>query len=231
MERFQIGICDDETMDLALTLEMINQYDTEQQLRVSPFLRAADLLEACVNNSFDIVLLDIEMPPPSGFEVAKQLIALPKPPTIIFVTKSKAYTLKGYGIAIRYLQKPLAYEDFSEAMDAAILEAAAQRLTIQIDNTTHAIRLHDVAYIEIFGHYSVIHTSNESYRVRCTLKEILKKLPRGYFVPSHKSFIVNLEHIRSVTASAIYLDCDVAIPIGRTKSQEFTQALYRFLGR
>lgn len=231
MERFRIGICDDETMDLALTMELIKQYDGNQQLQILPFLRASDLLEECVRNPLDIVLLDIEMPPPSGFDIAKELITLPKPPTIIFATKSNAYTLKGYGIAIRYLQKPLAYEPFCEAMDAAIEEAITHRLTIQIDSTTHAIRLHDVTYIEIFGHYLVIHTSNKSYRVRSTLKEIIAKLPRGYFVPSHKSFIVNLEHVRSVTASEVFLDCNVVIPIGRTKAQEFTQALYRFLGR
>ena len=171
------------------------------------------------------------MEPPSGFDIAKELTSTDNPPIIIFTTKSNAYALKGYGIAIRYLQKPLLYEPLSEALDVAIADATAHRLTIQIDSVWHTVRLRDVQYIEIYGHYANIYTEKRTFRLRTTLKEIMGRLPKGYFVPTHKSFIANLEHITSVTTSEVNLDCGSVIPIGRTKAKEFNQALFRYLGR
>lgn len=231
MDKFNIAICDDETLDLTNTVEFVKRYDLQNQMHVEAYFRAIDLLEAGKKKHFDIILLDIEMEPPSGFDIAKKFVELDVSPTIIFTTKSKAYSLKGYGIAIRYLQKPLSYDMFCEAMDVALAEATAHRLTIQIDGVLHAIRLRDVQYIEIFGHYATVHTVTDKYRFRTTLRELIGKLPRGYFVPTHKSYIVNLEHVKSATSTNILLDCGSIIPIGRTKSQDFNQALFRFLGR
>ena len=171
------------------------------------------------------------MEPPNGFEVAKKLADQPNAPVIIFVTKSNAYAMKGYGIAIRYLQKPIVQADFIEAMDAAVADAIAHRLTFQADSATVSIMLRDVQYIEAFGHYVVVHTNHNAYRFRSTLKDVLSRLPKGYFVAPHKSYIVNLEHIHSATAAEITLDCGATVPIGRKRAQEFNEALYRFFGR
>lgn len=231
MDQLHIAICDDEMLDLSQVMELVNLYNNNNQLQITTFLHAVDLLNASNKDKFDIVLLDIEMEPPSGFDVAKELIVKDNPPTIIFTTKSNAYALKGYGIAIRYLQKPLSYDSLSEALDVAIADATAHRLTIQVESVLHTVRLRDVQYIEIYGHYANIHTAQQTFRLRTTLKEIMKRLPKGYFVLTHKSYIVNLDHITSVSNSEIKLDCGETIPIGRTKSKEFNQTLFRYLGR
>lgn len=231
MEKLRLGICDDETQDLSQILEMVKRYDEDCQFQITTFLHAKDLLHAAKTSSFDITILDIEMEPPTGFDVAKELIAMPNPPIVIFATKSNAYALKGYGVAIRYLQKPVAQGDFFEAMDAAIADATAHRLTFQIDTSLISVHLRDIQYIEAFGHYTVVHTAEKAYRFRSTLKEVMSRLPKGYFASPHKSYVVNLEHIRSATASEIMLDCGAVIPIGRKRMQEFNDALYRFLRR
>lgn len=231
MKKLRLGICDDEIQDLAQLLELMKWYDEGCQLQITTFLHAKDLLHAAKSSCFDIVILDIEMEPPTGFDVAKELTVMPNPPVIMFATKSNAYAIKGYGVAIRYLQKPVAKEDFFEAMDAAIADATAHRLSFQIDTSLISIHLRDIQYIEIFGHYTVVHTTEEAYRFRSSLKEIMSRLPKGYFASPHKSYVVNLEHIRSATATEIQLDCGVVVPIGRKRMQEFNDALYCFLGR
>ena len=231
MDKLRLGICDDETQDLAQILEMVKRYDEDCLLQTTTFLHTKDLLYAAKASGFDITILDIEMEPPTGFDVAKELIAMPNPPIVIFATKSNAYALKGYGVAIRYLQKPVAQGDFFEAMDAAIADATAHRLTFQIDTALVSVPLRNIQYIETFGHYAVVHTTDKAYRFRSTLKEVISRLPKGYFASPHKSYVVNLEHIRSATASEIMLDCGAVVPIGRKRMQEFNDALYRFLGR
>lgn len=231
MDYLRLGICDDETQDLAQILDMVKLYDQSDQLQITTYLHARDLLCASKKTGFDIVILDIEMEPPTGFDAAKELISMPDPPIVIFATKSNAYALKGYGVAIRYLQKPVIQSDFFEAMDAAIADATAHRLTFQMDAELISVHLRDIQYIEAFGHYAVIHTNQESYRFRSTLKEIMARLPKGYFASPHKSYVVNLEHIRSAAATELSLDCGAVVPIGRKRMQEFNDALYRFLGR
>lgn len=231
MESLRLGICDDETQDLAQILEMVKQYDEDSQLQITTFLHARDLLHTATTSGFDIAILDIEMEPPTGFDIAKELVSMPNPPIVIFATKSNAYALKGYGVAIRYLQKPITQGDFFEAMDAAIADATAHRLTFQIDTSLVSVHLRDIQYIETFGHYAIVHTAEEAYRFRSTLKDVMSRLPKGYFTSPHKSYVVNLEHIRSATASEITLDCGAVVPIGRKRMQEFNDTLYRFLGR
>lgn len=196
MDKLKIAVCDDEAVDLTQALALVEDYDLKQQLHIIAFHRAAELLVK-IQDKIDIVLMDIEMAPPNGFDVAKQLIQLPKPPVIIFTTKSNAYTLKGYGVAIRYIQKPLQKADLFEALDAAIAEAVAHRMTFEVNDTKYSLPLQDVCYIEIYGHYASIHTATNEFRVRSTLKEITAKLPCGHFAFPHKSYVVNLEHIVS----------------------------------
>lgn len=231
MSKLRIAACDDEVLDLACMIELIREYDGGNQMHLSTFVRAIDLLDENEKLAYDIVLLDIEMPPPTGFDVAKQLIDLANHPIIIFTTKSNAYALKGYGTALRYLQKPLVRADFFEAMDAAIREVTAHRFSFVLDDATITVPLSDIFYIEMFGHYAVLHDEKREYRFRSTLKEIMSVLPKGYFSMPHKSIVVNLEHVRSATSSEILLDNGDRVPISRRKLQEFNQSFYRFLGR
>lgn len=61
MENLRLGICDDETQDLAQILEMVKRYDEDCQLQITTFLHAKDLLHAAKTSGFDITILDIEM--------------------------------------------------------------------------------------------------------------------------------------------------------------------------
>lgn len=231
MIKLRIAICDDDPLDLGQTLDMIQQYDKNKNLDIISYIRASDLLKPATVNTFDIVLLDIEMEMPNGYEVAKQLVLTQDPPVIIFVTKSSAYTLKGYGIALRYLQKPLDRTTLEEALDASIQEATAHRLYFTSDDKTVALPLRKILYIEMYGHYAIVHTSSSEYRFRSTLKEIQSKLPQGYFALPHKSILVNFEHVRSASKSEIQMDNGATIPISRHRHREFNDAFFRFLER
>lgn len=103
MGNLRVAVCDDEPMDLVQTITLIQQYDTGRCFDIFSYTRAVDLLKIALEKPFDVVLLDIEMETPNGYEIAKKLVMLPSPPVIIFVTKSSAYTLKGYGIALACL--------------------------------------------------------------------------------------------------------------------------------
>lgn len=228
MESLRIAICDDEAVDLANTLAQIRDYAPSADFQCTCFSRAADILE---QGEFDIVFLDIEMEPPSGYDVAKELVMKPHSPVIIFVTKSSAYTRKGYGLALRYLTKPLDTMELSEAMDAAIREATANRMTLDVEGVLHTFVLHDIYFIEVLRHYILIHEASKTYQGRGALKDIYYRLPQGYFAMPHQSYIVNMEHIRSVSGNEISMVNGSVIPISRRKQNEFNSRFFRYLGR
>ena len=69
--------------------------------------------------------------PSNGFQLAQSLIQMEKHPLVVFVTKRHEYAVQGYGIAFRYLVKPLDQTLFAAAMDAEKVNGVwEQRLRI-----------------------------------------------------------------------------------------------------
>ncbi len=66
--------------------------------------------------------MDIEMEAPNGFEAAVRLRAERDGPVIIFTTKTLDYAVRGYGLALRYLPKPIEYAGFAGALSLALRE-------------------------------------------------------------------------------------------------------------
>ena len=67
----------------------------------------------------DLVLLDVQMPHKSGFEVVEAL-DLERPPILIFITAWDSYALKAFEVsALDYLLKPFSDERFYQALERA----------------------------------------------------------------------------------------------------------------
>ncbi len=227
----RLAICDDEPAELQGMVELWQKYDPGQKFDFCCFPSAAALLEASKAQHFDIILLDIEMAEPTGFEAAQELTAQEKPPLILFVTKSPSYLVRGYGVAFRYLLKPLVWADFREALDAALTEHESNRLLLNLGDCQTAIPFEDILYIESYNHHTIVHTPQAAHTVRTPLAELTSRLPRSTFVAPQKSYLVNMHHISLVYPHDLTLTDGTSIPISRRKRSEFDLALNDFLGR
>ena len=77
------------------------------------------------------------------------------------------------------------------------------------------IKKEDLLFIEALKDYVVIHTSQESYTIHSTMKEIESKLSDKVFMRVHRSYIINLSSIESIKSSNITITgIDKEIPIG-----------------
>lgn len=227
----RVGICEDEAEDLAMLSDLLKKYQRASDWEILTFQSSGAFLQTAVSACFDLVLLDIEMDPPDGISVARRLAELEKPPVTIFTTKSNVYAMKGYGIAIRYLQKPLTEAPLFEALDAAMQEIRAFRIQLKTGSETSFIPVREIEYLETVGHYVIIHFGERELRLRLQLSVIQDQLPQFYFAAPHKSYIVNLAHIASAFSTFLTLDSGARVPISRGKAESFNQAFFRFLGR
>lgn len=229
MKRFRIGICDDDAADLITAAELVHAYDRSGSLELTEYSDPLELMQE--QQLPDILLLDIEMEKLNGLEVARKLGSRPDAPVILFTARNDSYAAEGYGLALRFLRKPLNPTAFFEAMDAAVTESIAHRMTIQVGEARVTLRLSEILYLEAQGHYVMVHTLDSEYRIRTTIRDAAAGLPQLLFASPHKSYIVNLEQIRKAAADGLTLVDGTEIPVSRSKAETFNRIFYRFLGR
>lgn len=169
----------------------------------------------------------------NGFDAAKIIMERfeDRPPLIVFTTSSSKYSIRGYEVAFRYLLKPVSFEDFYAVMSAAIKKLAPKKLDIVSNGKTLIIPVNEILYCEVYGHNSIIHTSENSYETRSSLKNIEDSLQGGGFVRPHSSYLVNLEQVASADQNEIILKNGFSIKISRHKKNEFLKTLYEYLRR
>lgn len=221
-----IAICDDDPQDLAQLCALVQKYDP--QLDIATFSTANALYES--QEQFDAVLLDIEMEAPNGFEIALRMAKQENHPIIVFATNSAAYAVRGYGLALRYLLKPLSEDAVAEALDAVNETLHRNRFSVTIDGVTHVLQAQQVRYVEVSGHRVSLHTESGILSFRGSLKDLCVTLPARWFCAPHQSYLVNLLHVRSIVKESVLLDDGTHLPLSRRKQAEFLQAFHAFLG-
>lgn len=89
-----------------------------------------------------------------------------------------------------------------------------QSITVRSDRKNVPIAIQEIRYIESLADYVKIHTGNEQIITKEKISELDQRLPE-YFIRTHRSFLVNQNHIKSYNREEIMLDAG-NIPISRT---------------
>lgn len=180
---------------------------------------AADGSSACdlINAECpDLVLLDIQMPGLSGFEVLRRLD--PRP-VIIFVTAHDEYAVRAFEEqALDYLLKPVEPERLARALgrlpvrplpDDRVTRLLQSLVDGQFESTPIAVRQgsrirlvepESVCFVRAEDKYSVLYTADRDHVVDRTLEDIEQSLPASRFVRIHRSTIVNLRFVTELAA-------------------------------
>jgi len=162
----------------------------------------------------DLVFMDIQMPKITGIELIE---IIEHKPVIVFTTAYDEYAVKAFELnAADYLLKPFSKERFDEAVTKALKTIAEnngekdysavgekltedeylERIAIRTGNKIDIVSCSDVFYIEADGDYVKIRTEAKNFLKDKTMKYFEAKLDPNEFVRVHRSFIVNLEHIK-----------------------------------
>jgi two-component system LytT family response regulator len=160
----------------------------------------------------DLVFLDIQMPRLTGLEV---LELTQRHHGVIFTTAFDQYALKAFDLrAVDYLLKPLAQSRFDEALDKARAamgqESAAlkdlvqhpqgklERLLIRDRNQVHVLPLDKVECVEAQDDYIRIVSQGKSYLKTQSLTDLEGRLDPAVFVRVHRSWVINLAHLKNI---------------------------------
>jgi len=188
-------------------------------------------------NAYDIIFLDINMPVISGVELME---LQPKRPLTIVTTAYSDFALSAYqNDAIDYLLKPISFEKFSKAIEKAKIYSSGNSLkkednvnekvlSIRVNGQMMNIPLADIIYIESLGNYMKLYSAklNSPLIVYGSLSSIAAEIDSNNFVQVHRSFIVNVAKITSVTFKSLTMCNGEIIPVGR-KYQILLDSFFR----
>ena len=227
---------DDEPPALDLICRFIRQ--TPFLNLVGSFSNGIEGLLFINEKPVDLIFLDIQMPDLSGMELAKILTGRSTggSPAIIFTTAFDKFALEGYKLeVIDYLLKPFGYEEFLRAGNKSLKWAQMKSnkqegqsneefIYLKVDFQTVKIPCNDIIYIEGLKDYAKIHvnTSEKCMLSLITLKALEEKLPKGKFMRIHKSFIVALDKITSITKNSLFID-KIMFPVSDQFRDEFSK--------
>jgi two-component system, LytTR family, response regulator LytT len=127
-----------------------------------------------------------------------------------------------------YLIKPFNEEELYAAIETGLQQFAGRRAgdaeqlvifndAIFIKHKSRFVKIKtlDIIYAEASGNYASIVTFTAGYTLKTTLKNLLDTLPPT-FIQVHKSYAVNVIHIKSFDADEIMLENNRALPVGKT---------------
>jgi len=210
----KIIIIDDETLARSIVKEYLQRHPNLEL--VAECGDGFEGLKAIQQYQPDLIFLDIQMPKINGFEM---LELLEQPPGVIFTTAFDEFAIKAFEAhAIDYLLKPFNQERFdkaiaksmdqknkpSEARTEELLETASQslaqssRIVVKNGSKIKIIPVHDIFYLEAADDYVKIHTQEGYFLKNKTMNHFEQVLDRQQFVRSHRSYIVNVQHITRI---------------------------------
>jgi DNA-binding LytR/AlgR family response regulator len=180
-----------------------------------------EALSAIKERKPDLAFLDIQMPDLDGMELSRMI---PADTRIVFTTAFKQYAFESYEVsALDFLLKPIRYQKFLEAAEkarewfalkeaassaaasvAAPAAASAQTSTFfKVDGALRKVEFSDILYVEGMKDYVMVFLASQKQPLvtHVTMKGMEEMLPAGRFMRIHRSFIVALDSVNSVSAT------------------------------
>jgi DNA-binding LytR/AlgR family response regulator len=189
-------------------------------------------LEAIATHKPDVAFLDIRMPGLTGLEVAAGALEASPATQVVFVTAYDQYAIDAFDKgAVDYLLKPVARErlqatlqrvraragkaraddgalagllqQLSSALPAAAKSPPLVWLTASSGKDTRLIMVEDIAYFQSDTKYTAVMTADGEALLRKPIRELLDVLDPAIFKQVHRSTIVNMKMVASVTRDEV----------------------------
>ncbi|WP_300528416.1 LytR/AlgR family response regulator transcription factor [Peptacetobacter sp.] len=228
-----IVICENDKNDQefvkAKVVEILDDLNIEYEIKV--YNSGDDLLEG-YDKYTDIILLDIQMDGLDGMETARKIREFDDNVEIIFITSFVEYALEGYEVnAYRYLLKPVKDENLRTSLINCLNDRnfVKRSIVIKEGDTRIKISLKDIMYIEVQGNDITVHTLKDTYRTKGTMSNFETEINSNMFVRCHKSYLVNLEYIKSIKRYTSILVNDEEVPLSRNKYKEIKDRFFEMI--
>lgn len=225
-------VVDDEPLALEILEDFIKK--TPSLELVGKYENPIEAIQFLQENSIDLLFLDIKMPDISGIQLLK---SLNKKPVVILTTAFKEYAIDGFELdVLDYLLKPIEFERFLRSVNKASeyfnsLENRNSKdrefLFVKADYKLVKIKFEDILYIEAVKDYVKIKTNKSYVLTLMSMTGIEEKLPSDNFIRVHRSYIVSLNNVNTISRHRIIIG-EKYIPISTPYRERFYEIIKGF---
>lgn len=229
-EPLRVLIVDDEAPARRITAKLLTRYCDD----VASVAVAADIPEAVAALRLhrpDLVLLDIELREATGFELVGHIDAATT--QIVFVTAYTDYAVDAFRVeATDYLVKPLEIEQLRETM-ARVRERRdrsrglppGKKLILPGAEGRRMIAHEHIILLEADGSYTTVVTRDGAQLVVRKLGQLEDDLAGGGFFRCHRSYVVNVRHVRELRTGSVIMSDGGEVPVSRARRAEINEVL------
>jgi DNA-binding LytR/AlgR family response regulator len=169
----------------------------------------------------------------NGMETARKLRNRKFKGFIIFITILKEMVFQSFEVqAYDYLLKPITEKQFDKTMErlfTSIQNANEANLLIQKGHESRIISFEDIVYCEIIDRKVYLHlSSSEILDFYDRIENLEKKLDNNFF-RCHRSFLINLKHLKSYKNGIAYMENGQEIPVSRLRSKTFSNVILQYM--
>ena len=217
MNNFRVLIADDDSGMRNILGRIVSKAEGYEQ--VAQAENGQEAIEMAEKHYPHVVFLDVEMPGASGIECARVIQDMNPATVIIFATAHEGYMKDAFELyAFDYLMKPFKMERVLQTLELARARLCAApeapleaklpepkkaiqgRIMLHHRGGVSVIDLQEILLVQREDRATVLYTLGEGrYVTADTLGEMEERLGKESFFRCHKSYIINLHHIKDIS--------------------------------
>ena len=234
--KLKVGIIDDELHAIETLVYDLKEIFNDEVDVVFVSTNPVEGINKIKSELPDLLFLDMEMPRLSGIDVLSLIDDIKV--QVVITTAHPKFAINTVGTkAIAYLLKPVQPEILKETVEKAInkinskinVENAPNRISIPVFDGIEIVECSHIIYCKSDSNYTEFVLINEKKIIASkTLKYFSNILPSGKFFRIHKSYLVNLKHIKKYLkrdGGVVMVVNNDIIPISRNKREEILKLI------
>jgi DNA-binding LytR/AlgR family response regulator len=242
MEKIPCIVLDDDVINCELVASYIEE--TPRLELAAKFTKPAQASAYLMRNPVPLIFIDMKMPDITGIDFLRTLAYKPY---AIILSSYPDFALEGYEVnALDYILKPFEEARFFAAVNKAVKIIDVNEKANATDTLKNIIKtgegfffIHtrqqyvkiqykDVLYIEALENFVKIYTRDKEEPIigLVNLKLIESSLPAEIFLRTHKSYIINMNHVNAMDQDNMKLE-NKLVPIGRAYKDVVMETVIR----
>ena len=221
----RLFLCDDNAHELSFYREKLESLAEKHKIDLSVFCfrSGAELLFALDENTAlypDIVYLDILMPEMDGIETGLRMREGGCSSELVYLTVSRDFAVESFDTSpLHYIVKDKTGDAGFERIFLRAVKKATQKkegmFTCRVYYSLVNIPCQDILYFKVEGALlSIMLISGKKLQYFDSLSSVKKQLHNWPFLQTHRSYIVNMDHVQYIRASQIVLFSGQSVPVG-----------------
>ncbi len=229
----RIAICDDEKHMSDHIRSFVSDFFRKKNREISlRMFSSGEELLSC-NGQIDILFLDIQMKEMDGMETARKLRAGQFRGVLIFITVLKEMVFQSFEVqAYDYLVKPVDEKQFGKTMErlyTSMQNIGEDSLLVQKGYEGRIIREDEIVFCEVIDRKIYLNlASGEVVDYYERIENLETKLDNRFY-RCHRSYLINLKHLKGYKNGTACMDNGKEIPVSRLRSKEFSGVVLQYM--